>query len=62
MKIQEFPIELEFENDGFLRRGENQSTRRKNLSEQGREPTSNPEWNPGHIPTLDFLNQTRLVF
>ena len=34
-------IELEFGNFGFLRRGENRSSRRKKLSKQSREPTTN---------------------
>ena len=44
----------------FLRRGEKRSTRRKNLSEQGRGPTTTKKkLNPGHIGERRLLSPLR---
>ena len=56
-RVRAFQIELELIwKCWFLRRGEKRNTPRKNLSKQGREPTTistyrwrrRKDWNPGH--------------
>ena len=61
------PDRIRIWNCWFLRRGENRSTRKKNLLEQGREPTTNSthiwrrrrDLNPGHIGGRRALSPLR---